>query len=211
MSRMRLFVVAAVLVGLAAAADRACATGMSTNDLFDEPTPSCTQWNNCTTTLCTCSGSTSTTTAALGCLGTTTKTCADMKTCALNYITCLTTAAQDGACQLASNQFNDLSMALMGVMSATQYKGSSVQTSCRRAVCVIMNKTKKGDTCDTETGYADNSSATCIYTAASTPGNGTGNASTPKPPSPPPTPAASAAASVSTAVLAVLATVALLM
>jgi len=205
MSSMRLIIAAAVLAGLVAAT-RTCSAATSTNDLFDAPDATCAAWTNCTSIACTAASANST--SSLWCFQNTTKTCSELATIAKDYATCLINAAIADSCQTSGTQFGELGMALAGVMSSAEYAGSNVQQSCVRMACKILNYSGKGSSCATEFG-ATNDSMVCVYTEAAS--------STPTPPATPTpnettaAPASSGAASVSMAVMAVLATVALLL
>ena len=208
MTSMRLILAAAVFAGLASAAAVTCDASSSTNNLYGMPSGTCTQWTTCTSTFCTSLGANST--ADLTCLNnaTSASSCSSVATAASTYVSCLNTAAFADNCQPGTTGFGELGMALAGVMGSSEYPGSNVQTSCVRTACIILNESGLGDTCDSSFGTAaSNYSMICAYDAS----NDTNT--TPAPPSPAttPAPATSGAASVSTAVLAVLATVALLL
>jgi hypothetical protein len=209
MSSMRLILAAAVLAGvaMAAPAPRGCADATATNDLYDAPTATCAAWANCTSIAC--GGGATNGTLSLACLAnlTTALTCATAKTAAVAYVGCLNAAAMLDSCQPSGTQFGELGMALAGVMSASEYAGSNVQASCARTVCRFMNASGLGASCLTELGAND--SMVCMFEGGNDTNTTPPPAATPNATSPPA--AGSGAASVSTAVLAVLATVALLL
>jgi len=206
MTSMRLILAAAVLAGLATATPLTCATLSATNDMYDSIT--CTQYSNCTTRLCTAAGSTNHTTS-ITCLSNATSAwktnCTKVKADAKAFFKCLNTAAFAGDCQAGTIGFGDLGMSLAMVMGSAEYAGSAVQQSCQRFYCHIQNEASIACAAGT------NDSEVCAYDDSNDSNN------SPRPPPPPtnatppaPTPG-SGAASVSTAVLAVLATVALLL
>ena len=209
MTSMRLILAAAVLAGVVSSAAVTCDAASATNDLYDMPSGTCTQWTTCTQTLCTSMGGNSST--DLNCLANATSksNCTALAAALKTYVSCLNTAAFADHCQPGTTAFGELGMGLAGVMGASEYAGSNVQTSCMRVVCMALNET--GATgCDTQLGTAaSNYSMVCMYDAS----NDTNTTPAPPPATPEttPAPAASGAASVSTAVLAVLATVALLL
>jgi hypothetical protein len=207
---MRLIIAAAVLAGLVAAADRTCDASSDANNLFDAPTGTCAKWTNCTAVVCTRAGGNDT--SSLACLRNTTTAlnCSFLADLADDYVTCLVEAAMDDACSSSTTGFGSrTSSALTGIMSASDYRGSSLQKSCVRTACKFLNYTGKGDTCATEFGSSANESEVCYFepsndtnaTPAPTPRSNTTHAPS----------ATSGAASVSAAVLAVLATLALLL
>jgi len=205
MSSMRLIIAAAVLAGLVAAADRVCDASSEHNDLFTAPATTCAAWANCTTIACTAAGAN--TTASLSCLVNTTKTCDEYYAIADAYLECLVDAAMADSCQASGAGFGELGMALAGVMTEAEYRGSDVQLSCSYTACKILNWTNKGTSCATAFG-AVNDSELCAFwgnDTNTTPAPSRANTSAPAP-----TPA-SGAASVSVAVMAVLATLALLL
>ena len=211
MSSMRLIIAAAVLAGLVAAADRTCDASSDSNNLFDAPSGTCTQWTNCTATLCTKAGGNSTSSLASLWNTSTTLNCTYLADLADEYVTCLVDAGMDDACASSSTGFGSrLSTALTGIMTATDYRGSTVQKSCVRTACLFLNYTGKGDTCATAFGSSANESEVCYFEAS----NDTNTTPAPTPRANTTTHAPSAtsgAASVSAAVMAVLATLALLL
>ena len=208
MTSMRLILAAAVLAGVVSSAAVTCDAASATNDLYDMPSGTCTQWTTCTQTLCTSMGANAST--DLNCLANATSksNCTALAAALKTYVSCLNTAAFADHCQPGTTAFGELGMGLAGVMGASEYAGSNVQTSCMRVVCNALNESGNGDACNTEVG-ATNYSMVCMYDAS----NETNTTPAPAAPTPDatPAPAASGAASVSTAVLAVLATVALLL
>lgn len=194
------------------------ATCVAPTGLYYAPGGNCPEWRTCVHAFCTTMGNTSigaanatnTSLNPLHCVVGTSKTCAETTAAVATAFTCLVTAANQGKCQDMSDGFGELSMALIGDSAAEWTAGTStVKRECERTSCAILAAAGQPTSCTYSSCAFAGSNTTNTTAATTAPSNATsapsGSATTTAPTG------TSAAPSVSTAVLAVLATIALLL
>ena len=206
---MKLVVLTAMLAAVAMA-DGHCALESGVVDYFAAPT-GCSAYDTCASAFCGDADFNTTDTNVLTCANNNTMTCSAFSTLVGEYISCVAGAAMMDSCQDGSSGFGSLKTALADDSEA-DYMSGSVYKSCVSQVCQIADNF--GSECDLSGSGSGMYGAVCMYTpveepTASSSSSDTTESSPEEEPSPEPTP--SGAASVSTAVLAVLATLALLL
>jgi hypothetical protein len=192
---MRLVLIAAMLVAVVSA----CVEEPAKGNLFSADAD-CAEAQSCYSDFCKATGNATSSNPAT-CWSNET-TCAALIDGFAEMFKCLISAAKDGACQTDDgNDFAGLAAGLAANTDAAGYGESDVGQSCKLSTCGILMSMSHN--CDFDDAEAGDYGKVCMFTAPdtveTTESNDDDNGSS------------SGAASVSTAVLAVLATVALLL